>query len=93
MYINICISDINVYMYTCPHLHKYIHIYVEREHGWNSDLLKWTKRRWRGKGNGREWIILKYIASVWEDSMMKCTENCWLIREQGDRERVSNREG
>jgi hypothetical protein len=29
--------------------------------------------------NNRDWIILKYTVSVYEDSIMKCTESCWII--------------
>jgi hypothetical protein len=45
----------------------------------------------RRKKNDREWIILNSTASVHEDGIMKCTENCWIIGEQGERENVSNR--
>jgi hypothetical protein len=37
-----------------------------------------------------EWKISEYIASVCEDSKAKCTESCWIIGEQGDRERTIN---
>jgi hypothetical protein len=30
----------------------------------------------------------QYIAPVHEDTIMKCTESCWVIREQGNREKV-----
>jgi hypothetical protein len=35
--------------------------------------------------------MLEYIAFVYEDSMMKCSENC--IGDEGDRERISNTGG
>jgi hypothetical protein len=38
--------------------------------------------------NDRKWIILEHIASVYEESIIKSPERCWIIREQGDRERV-----
>jgi hypothetical protein len=33
----------------------------------------------RGKENDRVWIIWKYLASVYENSIMKHTENWWII--------------
>jgi hypothetical protein len=44
----------------------------------------------RGKENNRELIILKYIASVYEDNITKCIKS-YLIGEQGDRGRGTNR--
>jgi hypothetical protein len=39
------------------------------------------------------YIILKYIASVYEDvCITKCTESCGIMGEQGDRERENNRD-
>jgi hypothetical protein len=47
----------------------------------------------RWEENDREWIMTKYIASVYEESITKM--NCKLMnsREQGNREIVSNRGG
>jgi hypothetical protein len=58
-------------------------------------LLEETRERRERQEKKREWqwIILKYIAFAYEDSITKCTESCWIMGEEGDRERVSNRWG
>jgi hypothetical protein len=38
-------------------------------------------------------LISKYIISVYEDYIIKCTETCRIIGEQGNRQRVRNRGG
>jgi hypothetical protein len=43
------------------------------------------------KEDDREWIILKYTASAYAERVMKCTGNCWIIGEQGNRERITER--
>jgi hypothetical protein len=67
-------------------LYTYI---CEREYDFNSGYV-WGEAG-EEKRMVREWIILKYIASVCEDSIIKGILSCWMIGEQSDRERVSNR--
>jgi hypothetical protein len=45
----------------------------------------------RGKENIREWKYLD-IPFIYEDNIMKCLVNCWIIGDQGDRERIGNGE-
>jgi hypothetical protein len=74
-------------------LYSYIYIYIcieregecVREHDSNSGSV------WRDYGEAGEekrmivWIMSKYIASVYEDSITKCIENSWIIGQQGYR--------
>jgi hypothetical protein len=57
----------------------YLIIYIwrkwEREHDYNSGSVGGDYNRGgsKGKENFRKWVILKYIASVYEDDITKCT--------------------
>jgi hypothetical protein len=48
--------------------------------------------KWIGEEEN-ECVILKYNSYVYQESMTKCTINCWIIEEQGDRRSVNNRGG
>jgi hypothetical protein len=84
------------YIYIWPNMNICTHIYtyIWRESIWlyNCVCLRELQRGRRRKENDREWVILKCIASVYEDSIMKLTEDCWTIGEQGHRESISNSE-
>jgi hypothetical protein len=56
-------------------------------------MASWWSGGERGKETNREWIILKYNASVCDGSITGCIEIWWIIAKQGGRERVSNRDG
>jgi hypothetical protein len=65
----------------------------EREHDRINRSTVCLRGPWGGREGKRmiEWITLKYIASVHEDDIAKCTVSCRIVGEQGDRESISNR--
>jgi hypothetical protein len=64
----------------------------ERQHGECDSVSVWGDYgRWERKKNNTEEIILKYIASVYEDSPTECFVSWWMIAEEDKRDRVSNR--
>jgi hypothetical protein len=38
----------------------------------------------KGKENDRNWIILKYITSLYEYSIIKCIGICWIVGAGGN---------
>jgi hypothetical protein len=71
-----CIHEIYKWSYVYRHMYicAYICIYRER----HIITVGLSEEGMRGKVNDREWITWKHITSVYEESIMKCTETCWI---------------
>jgi hypothetical protein len=64
-------------------MHDYIYAYVL------THIYVYTYGGGRGKKNGKDWIISKYIVAAYEGGIMKHTKYCWIIRKGGtEKERV-----
>jgi hypothetical protein len=74
------------YVYIYIYIYIYIHSQKERERECDCNSGACLRGLWEGEGSKREWERV----NLYEDNIMKCTVNCWIIGEQGERERVSN---
>jgi hypothetical protein len=81
-------------MHTYIYAYIYTHTYTKWKYDSNSDSVRGSyKKVEEEKENDRIWIILKYIASVYEDNIMKSIVSCCTVEKQDNKARVSHRGG
>jgi hypothetical protein len=65
----------------CTQIPTWSHLRIYVDHVCNSGTVEGTREKKERKR--KEWIVSKYIVSVWEDDIAKCTESCWITGSRG----------